>query len=345
MGQALPRRLFRAALCVFVLAIARTAGAQAAPPKPVSFGRVTLAGYLQLDYLTPIEAPQPDHLVSDPLIEDQTIVDVARARVSAAGAIGSRVTWQVMGDFAALPENVLRDAAITVRLAPAAAVKLGQYSIPYSLERTTSTTTLEVIDRSVMGTLMTPSRDIGLTVFSPRPIRGWLSYSASIINGSGQNRADDNRAKDFVGRVTVRVPRVKGLTVGVNGEAGEQPLGDRDRAGVDLSYERGPFRVVVEALSQSIDGAVHRDTHGYYVLGVWHRPAASAKPWFAGYELVTRWVDVDDDADVLTSHTLQFGGNYYVTPQIRLMNNLVVPVGNDQPRTRARWWSRLQVVF
>jgi hypothetical protein len=81
------------------------------------------------------------------------------------------------------------------------------------------------------------------------------------------------------------------------------------------------------------------------VLGVWHRPAASPRPWFAGYELATRWVDVDDDADLLTSHTLQFGGNYYVTPQIRLMNNVVLPIGNDQPRTRTRWWSRLQVVF
>jgi hypothetical protein len=341
MGQVLPRRLLRAAVCVCALGLARSAGAQAAPPKPLTLGRITLAGYLQLDYLTPIEGPALHPLVDD----DHTDVDVARARVSATGAVGSRVTWQVMGDFAALPENVLRDASITVRLAPAASVKLGQYSIPYSLERMTSAAVIETIDRSILGTSLTPSRDLGLTVFSPSPIRGWFMYWGSVIAGAGANTPDNNGAKDLVGRVAIRPPQAKHLSIGVNGETGRQPIGDRRRAGVDLSYERGPVRLVVEALSQSIDGAVHRDTRGYYVLGAWHRPAASPKPWFAGYELVTRWVDVDDDADLLTSHTLQFGGNYYVTPQIRLMNNLVVPVGDDQPRTRTRWWTRLQVVF
>ena len=88
-----------------------------------------------------------------------------------------------------------------------------------------------------------------------------------------------------------------------------------------------------------------RDTTGYYVFGVWHRPAKDPTPWYAGYELAARWVDVDDDADLLTTHALQFGGNYYVTPQVRIMNNLVVPVGDDHPRPRTRWWSRVQVVF
>jgi Phosphate-selective porin O and P len=345
MASGVLRRLLRAAVCLCALGLARTAGAQAAPPKPLTLGRITLAGYLQLDYLTPIEGPRVQPPLDDPLVEDETVVDVARARVSASGQLGSRVTWLVMGDFAALPENVLRDASVTVRLAPAASVRLGQYSIPFSFERKTSAAVIETIDRSILGTALTPSRDLGVTVFSPAPIRGWFMYWGSVIAGAGANTPDNNGARDLVGRVAIRPPQAKGLSIGVNGETGKQPVGDRRRAGIDVSYEHGPVRLVVEALSQSIDGAIERDTRGYYVLGVWHRPAASPRPWFAGYELATRWVDVDDDADLLTSHTLQFGGNYYVTPQIRLMNNLVLPIGNDQPRTRTRWWSRLQVVF
>jgi phosphate-selective porin len=323
------------------MAWSRGAAAQQAPPPPITIGRVTLAGYVQMDYLGTIER-EPDGLTTEP----RTGFFVARARVGVSGALGPRVTWSFIGDFARpFDDSVLRDASVTIRVAPAVAVRFGQYTIPYSLERTTSTATLEIIDRSVMGTLMVPSRDIGLTVFSPTPIRGWLSYSTSIINGSGQNRADDNGAKDVVGRVTVRVPRVTGLTAGVSGEAGKQPIGDRHRAGVDLNFVHGPFRVAVEALSQTYEGAVHRETTGHNLLAVWHHPATTPRPWFAGYELAARWVDVDDDATLLTTHTLQFGGNYYVTPQLRIMNNLVVPIGNDQPRPRTRWWSRVQVVF
>lgn len=328
-------------MCAAVMACSRAAAAQQAPPPPITIGRITIAGFVQMDYRGTIEDETDGRLT-----ETSTGFVIPRARIGVTGDLGPRVTFSLIGDFASpADDNVLRDATLTVRVAPAVSVRFGQFSIPYSLERITSTTTLEIIDRSVMGTLMAPSRDIGFTVFSPKPIRGWLSYYGSVINGSGQNRPDNNGAKDLVGRVTARVPQVKSLTIGVNGETGEQPIGDRHRAGVDVNYEHGPFRVAVEALKQTEDGVVHRDATGYYVLGVWHRPARTPTPWYAGYELAARWVDVDDDLDLLTTHALQFGGNYYITPQVRLMNNLVVPVGDDQPRPRTRWWSRVQVVF
>src|SRR3954470_22167528 len=53
---------------------------------------------------------------------------------------------------------------------------------------------------------MAPSRDIGLMVFNVQPWRGWITYGAAIINGTGQNRADDNNAKDVVGRLSATVP-------------------------------------------------------------------------------------------------------------------------------------------
>ena len=51
---------------------------------------------------------------------------------------------------------------------------------------------------------MAPSRDMGLMVFNVQPWRGWITYGAAIINGTGQNRADDNSAKDLVGRIVTR---------------------------------------------------------------------------------------------------------------------------------------------
>ena len=67
--------------------------------------------------------------------------------------------------------------------------------------------------------------------------------------------------------------------------------------------------------------------------------------YYAGYELAARFVDVDDSTGQLTMRGLQFGGNYYITPQVRVMSNLLVPLGDDQPVNKVRWWSRLQVWF
>jgi hypothetical protein len=339
-------------VCLALLMAARPASAQSAPPRPIMFGRVVLSGYLQMDYQGALEdepsdgEPAGGESGAGQAADTESTFSVRRARAGLSGALGKRVTWTLVADLASLPdEAILRDAAVTVRLTPAASIRVGQYTIPFSLERITSTTVLAVIDRSVIGTSLSPSRDVGVTVFSPQPIRGWLTYAASVIHGAGANRADNNDGKDVVGRVAVRVPRVEGLSIGVNGESGEQPLGDRRRHGADISYVRGPFQLAVEAVSQTIGGAMRHETSGYYLFGVWHRPAAQSRRWFAGYELAARWLDVDDDARALTSRGLQLGGNYYVTPQVRIMNNLIVPVGDHQPYPRTRWWSRLQVVF
>jgi hypothetical protein len=341
MGVPLNRRLVAALVCLTVVAVGRPARAQSAPPTPLTVGPVTFGGYVQLDYLAPLESAPPGAAVGA-----EGTFDIPRARFGVRGPLGPRVRWGLIADFANGPadDSPLRDAFVAIDLAPAATVRVGQYSIPYSLERITSTAVLEIIDRSVMGTLMTPSRDMGVTVSSPGLLFGWLTYSASIVNGTGRNRRDDNDAKDLVGRVTALIPHVPGLTVGLNGAGGEQPDGRRSRGGIDFNYERGHVRLAVEALTQSVrDGA--SSARGYYVLGVWHHPAPGYTPAYAGYELAARWVDVDDDDGLLTTHALQFGGNYYVTPQVRVMNNLVVPIGDEQLLPRTRGWSRVPVGF
>ena len=68
-------------------------------------------------------------------------------------------------------------------------------------------------------------------------------------------------------------------------------------------------------------------------------------PHYAGYELAARYVNVDDDAEALTSHQVQAGGTYFVTPALRVQSNLVIPFGDDQPHHAVRWWSRLQFNF
>lgn len=321
------------------LAAATPAGAQAAPPPPITIGGITIGGYIQADAIF-------SEGVDDDSEPAGTFV-IPRARVGLSGDITSKVSWTVVGDFANLTSDgrILRDAYVQFTANPQFAVRFGQMVMPFSLERLTGYTKLEVIDRSVIGTAMAPSRDMGLMVFNVRPWRGWITYGAAIINGTGQNRADDNSAKDLVGRIVTRVPRVSHLSLGVNAQTGAQAAGDRHRVGVDLNYEAREYRIAVEHVSQRRDYATTLDTAGFSVIGGYKHRAKQPTSHYAGYELGARYVDVDDDAITLTSHQLQAGGTYFVTPALRVQSNVILPIGDDQPRHAVRWWSRLQFNF
>ena len=41
--------------------------------------------------------------------------------------------------------------------------------------------------------------------------------------------------------------------------------------------------------------------------------------------------------------TSQAGGTCFVTPALRVRRNVVLPIGDDQPRHAVRWWSRFQI--
>src|SRR4029078_8371784 len=108
----------------------------------------------------------------------------------------------------------------------------------------------------------------GLMVFNVVPWRGWITYGAAIINGTGQNRADDNNARDSCVRVVRKVPRLEHLALGVNAQAGAQAAGDRQRVGVDLNYEVRDYRIAVEHVSQRREEDTTRDNYGLRVRRV-----------------------------------------------------------------------------
>lgn len=319
---------------------AAPAAAQDSTPPPVQLGKLTFSGFVHADAIVaadggPGAGEPPDTFA------------VPRARIGVAGALTSKLTWYVAGDFANVANDgrVLRDAYLQFTARPQLAIRFGQMVAPFSLERLTTYTRLELIDRSVIGAALSPSRDLGLMVFNVQPWRGWITYGAAIVNGTGQNRADDNDAKDLVGRVASKVPRVPHLTVGVNAQTGEQPAGTRRRYGVDLNYEGRAFRIAVERVAQQRDYATRVDTSGFSVIGAYKHRAKQVTPHYAGYELAARYVDVEDDGEALTSHQVQAGGSYFVTSALRLQSNVVLPIGDDQPRHAVRWWSRLQFTF
>ena len=98
-------------------------------------------------------------------------------------------------------------------------------------------------------------------------------------------------------------------------------------------------------MSQHRDYATVSDASGFTVIGAYKHAATHLTTHYAGYELAARYVDVADDARTLDSHQVQAGGTYFLTPMLRFQSNLVLPIGDDQPRHEVRWWSRLQLNF
>jgi len=82
----------------------------------------------------------------------------------------------------------------------AAALRLGQYKVPFNAEELTSSSALAFVDRSIVGKEFSFGRDIG--VMAHGIIGRMVDYGVGVFNGAGPNAAD-NPDGDFVvaGRV------------------------------------------------------------------------------------------------------------------------------------------------
>ncbi len=307
-------------------------------------GPVTIAGYIQVDALT---------ATNDALEELDDTFRIRRMRFGLSGDLAPRVGWAISIEGAG-PEAHLRDAHITLRFTTAAHVRIGQFYQPFALDRLTSTSRTEVIDRAPITDRIALTRDPGVMVFNARPFFGWVSYMFDVSNGTGMNVSDDNDAKDVTGRLVVAPPQLGGLAFGVNASVGEQPVGTRTRTGVDVAIDRRRYRVVAEALREESDGT-GPDRDGLYVLGVYRFHPKQVTPHFRMAEVAARYQVTTDptlarpatpEQSALPNSTreFQFGANYYVNANVRFQGNAIVPL-DDRETPATTLIGRMQVRF
>ena len=263
----------------------------------VKVGPLTLAGYLQADSLWGVEEGPQD---------EADTFRIRRARLGVLGDAAERLAWTISLDLTDRA-SPLRDAHITFKAAPWLHVRAGQFPVPFSHERLSSTSRLELIDRTLDPLL--PSRDIGVSLRSERPLAGWVSYALSLVNGAGPNTLDDNDAKDVFGRITVSPPAFDRMTFSAAAGTGRQPWGRRDRYSADVEIRSGAFHVLAEYSRERREGLPVGQ--GVYVLG-----ARRTGPW----EIVGRVSRLEYDA--LGRTRVDAGGNYYFAGYTRLMANL-----------------------
>lgn len=296
--------------------------------RPIRIGPVLLTGYIQYDFLAA-------------LTDDRDVDDTfrfRRVRAQLAGPVNDDIGWAVSAEATNTP--VLRDAYVTLKYLPAATVRIGQFVMPYGYERyVESSNRLEFTER--IFTSLATGRDAGIAVSNEDPFWGWLSYGAAIANGTGQNVADDNDAKDVLGRLAVTPAQVPGFEVGFNAARGEQPEGLRARTGADVSYETRRVHLAAEFLRETLEKTWRRQ--GMYAFGSWRWYPRAATRGLHHLELAARVARLSGSEPA--TRQVDLAVNYYIRRTLRLMVDVVTRSEPHPDLPGAVLHARLNVTF
>jgi phosphate-selective porin OprO/OprP len=151
-----------------------------------------------------------------------------RARIYLAGTLYKYLDFKVEADFGK-GESELRDGFINVNYVSYAQVKMGQYKVPFGLERLTSSNHIDFVERSLPIDNLTPDRDLGIMVHGAYAPFG-LSYGLGIFNGARANERETDDHKDVALRVGASPFHakgpflIKGLHLGFSTTYGEQEM-------------------------------------------------------------------------------------------------------------------------
>jgi len=196
---------------------------------------------------------------------------IRRARLGFKGEILKNINFKLQVDGARSP--ILLDAAVEISSIPYATLSFGQFKVPFSQENLTSSSALDLVNRTQTVEQLCPAqdigaagRDIGVTVHGKFSI---VEYTLGVFNGSGINRTDTNDQKDMVGRLVFRPFNF--FTFGVSHYSGDQRIFggahvNRDRTGVDVFLSKGPAFLKGEYIFARDD---QYERSGWYVRGAY----------------------------------------------------------------------------
>lgn len=206
--------------------------------------------------------------------------DIRRVRLDLRGDIGQKVGYRVQVDLAGSPR--ILDAYMTWKISDWVGMQGGQFKTPFSLENPYSPTTLETMDNSLVITALAGyadvaaiaanGRDIGLGFngnFLKRDGFSIINWALGVFNGTGINRADNNKQKDLSGMLTINP--VKNLALAAyhyNGWGYREPAGGnfrRIRSGGGVKYDDGRWLVRSEYI-RGKTGGLHSEG-AYAVAG------------------------------------------------------------------------------
>ena len=199
---------------------------------PVFVKKLTTSGYLRVRYSA------WDSAVSDAF-------SISRARIKVAADLAPDLMFVIQPDFAGLSTGgtvALADVYAEAKL-PFGVGRLGQFLLPFGYDSAKYKTIYGTgFVPTHYGTIV-PSRDYGIRVMGKVPNIAGLSFDGALINGTGT--ADNNKAKDLVGRLSFKNENLELGVSGYYGHAGATNIEKKD-GGVDLEYKVNSATIVAE---------------------------------------------------------------------------------------------------
>lgn len=130
---------------------------------------------------------------------------IRRQRINFEGHVFTRdLTYEVEWDlFAESGNGELKDAYINYELADWFQLRGGQWKVPYSRQKMTSSAKMQFVDRSLASEEFHLSRDIGIMVHG-EPMEELFEYKLAAMQGAGENEKKNDDTKHlYVARVAI----------------------------------------------------------------------------------------------------------------------------------------------
>jgi len=266
---------------------------------------------------------------------------IRRARVAARWTILQNLQCKIMVETVQNP--ILLDFQLDWKWNDAAALRLGQFKVPFSLENLLSSSELDTVNRSNTVEKLCPGRqngakgrDVGAA------LTGGLSnfeYTIALFNGSGINRVDTDSRKDIAARLVYALS--SRLAVGLSYYKGEDPFfgtnSHMSRTGLELALSLENLFLRGEAILGQDSGI---DRLGWYMM--------------TGLDLlenkvrvIARYDRLDWNTDTPTDNldTLTLGGGWILSGKTKMMINYESRRNRAVDSTIAALLAQFQVAF
>jgi phosphate transport system substrate-binding protein len=281
------------------------------------------------------------------------VVQRARLKVNVE-IIPKTVSFVLMPEFASIPSLTLRDAYASVRKY-GQEIRIGQFKPIFGYENPLGARELPLFERSlssrpIFSTASGTLRDIGVGIIGTIPINEDIKIedAVALVNGAGENKADDTPRKDVIGRVGVAYRKV--LRVGFSGSAVqfEKPdamaptLFTREtsvRFGADISVDHKYFFAVVEGGQANFSDPDDRKKRGIYVMGIAKLPHR--------FQLLSRFEIFEPNtlSEDDTQQRVIFGVNHFVFEDLEALRFSLAYRRDLEPATTNLVALRAQVGF
>ena len=121
--------------------------------------------------------------------------DLHRARLSLEGRFLMNLDFQVErevrqylgGDKATAP---WRDVYVNYKAVAAVEVQAGKFKMPFSQEQVSGESSIDFVDRSRIGDLLAPGRDVGVMLHGA--FKNFVEYQAGGFRHDGDNRSEEH---------------------------------------------------------------------------------------------------------------------------------------------------------